>query len=437
MVTDDPAAGPRIERRDIRRWLLWVTAGLLLSWFAVQVGARLGSAAPPFVGSYALRAGPASLLAPVVAGTVLVLSHRGVVDRLPWSAVLAVGYLAAGCWAVALAVVDGGAGLSSGLAPLRAELSAVGGEPGGYLRAFTTTEGVPPAGVRGHPPGAGLLLAGLHQAGVTGPVTTGLVVVAIGALTVPLALQAVRGVCGDLPARRYLPVLALAPWAVWLAVSPDAVAAALAAAVLATGVYASDHRRTGPPAVLAGAAAGLLLGTASMFAYAAPWMGLCLGCLYFARRRAALNLVTGAGALVAVGTAQLAGFRWVDGLLAAQRDFADRVGPHRSALWWAAISAAALVLAAGPALAASLRKVRNTPAWPFLVGAGAAVLFTVLAGLARGGVEHAWLPFLPWLTVAAVAPERPGGPAPPAPLATAATGALAALLIQAVLSSPW
>ena len=135
--------------------------------------------------------------------------------------------------------------------------------------------------------------------------------------------------------------------------------------------------------------------------------------------------------------AGLLGFSWVDGLRVAHADWATRVEPYRSAVWWSGISLVALLLAAGPPLFASLRKVRNTPGWPFLVGAGIAVLFSVLAGLARGGVEHAWLPFFPWLTVAAVAPERQAGPPVPAPLLLVALGALVAVVVEAVLATPW
>ena len=86
---------------------------------------------------------------------------------------------------------------------------------------------------------------------------------------------------------------------------------------------------------------------------------------------------------------------------------------------------------------ASLRKLRNTPGWPFLAGAGAAVLFALLAGLARGGVEHAWLTFFPWLTVAAVAPHRQAGPPVPSPLLLAGAGALEAIVLSAILATPW
>jgi hypothetical protein len=101
------------------------------------------------------------------------------------------------------------------------------------------------------------------------------------------------------------------------------------------------------------------------------------------------------------------------------------------------LSLVALVLACGPPIVASARKIRNTPAWPFLVGAAVAVLFGALAGLARGGVEAAWLPFFPWLTIAAVAPATPGGPLPPVPWLLVGGGVLTALVIEALLATPW
>jgi hypothetical protein len=160
-------------------------------------------------------------------------------------------------------------------------------------------------------------------------------------------------------------------------------------------------------------------------------------CLYFARRRAFLNVATGLGALLPVLAAQFAGFSWIEGLLMARTDYAARVEPNRSAVWWGGISLVVLLLAAGPALVRSARRIRNTPGWPFLVGAGVAVAFSILAGLARGGAEVAWLPFFPWLTVAAVAPTTQGGPTPRSPLLLVAVGGLVAVVVEAVLATPY
>jgi hypothetical protein len=385
----------RVTRWDLFVWLALAAAGLAFTWLAVRFASPLGTDAAPFLGTIRANVRPNSLLAPAVAAAVLAVAAHGWWDRTSWPIVLLTGYLAGLMWTVALAIVNGVHGLYG------------------------------PANHSGEPPGPALVLRSIHRAGVTDPLAVGLLLTAIGALLVPLVLVAVRNGCGDLEARRYLPVVALAPYAIWVAASLDALVAVLVAAMVAAGAWASDNRRTGPKAGAGAITAGLLLGVAAMFSFAVPWMGFSLVCLYFARRRAALNFVTGLGALVPVGVAQLLGFRWVDGLLAAQRE--------RPVLWWGVISLVVLLLATGPVLVASLRKVRNTPGWPFLVGAGAAVLSTVLAGLARGGVEHAWLTFFPWLTVAATAPERQAGPPVAAPLLLVGAGAAAAVVVRALL----
>ncbi|WP_432836859.1 hypothetical protein [Dactylosporangium sp. CA-092794] len=256
-------------------------------------------------------------------------------------------------------------------------------------------------------------------------------------LTIPLVLAAVRDSVGEEAARRYLPVLALAPYAIWTAVSLDGLVALLGAAAIVSGLRASRRRMRGWASTGWGILAGLLVGLASLFSYSAPWLGLSLVCVYFARRRPALNMLSGIGALLPVLGVQLLGFGWTEGLLAAETDYAHRVAPYRSVLWWSAISVVALLLAAGPPIFASARKVRNTAMWPFLVGAGAAIVFSIVAGLARGGAEHAWLPFFPWLTVAAVAPERPAGDPPPSPLLLVGLGAVVAVIVEGVLITPW
>ncbi len=181
---------------------------------------------------------------------------------------------------------------------------------------------------------------------------------------------------------------------------------------------------------------GLLLGTAALFSYAVPWLALSVICVYFVRRRALLNVVTGAAALVPLAMVQAAGFVWTDGLTAAQADLSIRVEPQRSALLWGMVSLAVLVLACGPAIVASARNLRRTPGWPFLVGAGVAVGFAIGAGLARGEMEHAWLPYFPWLLTAAVAPGR-GDEREGAQLLLAGAGAASTVLLAAVLQTAW
>lgn len=425
------------ERKDLVGWLVLVSAGLLLTWLAVEGGARLGTASAPFLGRYRLEVSPLSVVAPLVAGAVLFAAMRGWFESMPWSRLRLVSAVGLFGWAVSLALVDGLSGLTRSLSAdsFLGDVPEVGDDPLAFLRTFTERSAEHTAATRGHPPAPVLLLWALNRAGITGHFPLALIVTAAGALWVPLVLSAVRDVSGETAARRYAPVLMLAPYAVWLAVSLDAVVLTIGAAMTVAGLRAT--RKRGWAAAGWAVLAGVLLGVAALFAYAAAWLGLSIVGIYFARRRAALNLFSGLGALAPVLLASTLGFVWTDGLATAYADFAKHVEPQRSALWWGLISVCALLIAAGPALYASVRKLRNTPGWPFLMGAASAVVFSIAAGLARGGVEHAWLPYFPWLTVAAVAPEEPAGRAAPAPLLLAAAGAATAVIIEAVLLTPW
>jgi hypothetical protein len=428
------------ERRDALCWLLLALGGLALTALAVQLDARLGTASAPFLGRYKIRIGPGSILAPLVAAGVLWAAATPRFARLRWHKIQLFGYMAGLLWAIALALVDGWSGLTKALGSPEeylGDVRQVGSEPLRYLRHFTTDAAYHSVASRGHPPGPVLFLWALQRIGVTDHIVLGFLITAVSVLTIPLVLAAVRDSVGEEAARRYLPVLVLAPYAIWTAVSLDGLVAVLGAAAIVSGLRASRLRVRGWAATGWAVLAGLLVGVAALFSYSAPWLGLSLVCVYFARRRASLNVLSGVGALLPVLGAQLLGFGWSDGLVAAETDYASRVAPHRSVLWWSAISVVVVLLAAGPPLFASARKVRNTAMWPFLAGAGAAVMFSIAAGLARGGVEHAWLPFFPWLTVAAIAPERPGGGPPPTPLVLVGLGAVAAVLIEGVLATPW
>ncbi len=439
------SAGARPQRNateaaDLLRWLIVAAAGLALTALAVHLHARLGTASAPFVGRYRLKLDPGTLLAPAVALTVLAAAATRTTERLPWRALLLAGYASALAWALTLAVVDGGNGLA---APVTnpgeyfRDVAAMASDPGGFLRHFVSASGEHAIATRQHPPGPVLLLWLLDHVGLHRPATIGLAITVVGCLTVPLVLVAMRSLCGEVSARRLAPVIVLAPYAVWVAVSMDSVVATLTAAMVTTGVLASEQHRRGRSAVPLALICGLLLGVAALFSYAAPWLALSVVCVYFVRRRALLNVVTGAAALIPLSLAQSVGFVWTDGLTAAQADFSIRVEPQRSAVVWGVVSLVVLVLACGPAIVASARKIRRTPGWPFLVGAILAVGFAVSAGLARGEMEHAWLPYFPWLLVASVAPERRGGTPALTPLWLVGAGALGAVTLEAVLRTAW
>jgi methylthioxylose transferase len=435
----------RRETRDAAVWLVLVGTGLALTTLAVALDVRLGTASAPFAGSYRIEVSPGSLLAPLVAAAVLLVVRAGRHETLPWRWVLVLSYVAAAAWALALALADGGDGLAGPLADPRthlADVPAVGDDPAGFLRGFVAGSEDYTVATRQHPPGPVLLLWALGRVGIDRPLVLGVLITLIGVASVPLLGVAVRSLCGELSARRLLPVLVLAPYALWLAVSLDAVTLALSAAFVACGVLASERGRGLAGTLALAVTGGLLVGVAALFSYSAPWLGISVLAVYFVRRRPLLNVVTGAAALVPLSVTTAAGFAWPEGLTAAQADFSLRVQPERPFAIWAVLNVLLLLIACGPALVAAARGLRRTPGWPFLVGAASAVVFATVSGLARGEVERSWLTFFPFLLVAAVAPaRRPSSPddpqSSPTPWRLVGLGAASAVVIEAVLRTSW
>jgi hypothetical protein len=428
-VRADPSA------RDVALWLGVVTLGMLVTAIAVASDLKVGVPGAPFTGDYRFKVEIGTVLAPGVALAVVAASRSGRLERLPWTRLLLLAYVAALLWSLSLALVDGGNGLASPVTSpdeYLADVPAVGDDPVRFVDTFVDRAPDYSAATRTHPPGAVLLLWALGRAGWTRPLTLGVLITALGCLTVPFVAIAVRSLCGELASRRLLPALVLAPYAVWVAVSLDGVTAALCAMSIACGVLASEAGRTPRWAITA----GVLLGIAALFSYAAGWLATIPLIVCFMRRRGTTIALMGTGALVPLGAARLMGFVWPDGLTAAQVDWSERIGPNRSWLVWAVLDLVMLAIACGPTLVPALRTMRVSPGWPFVAGAAVAVAFAVGSGLSRGEVERSWLPFFPWLLVPAVAAARGEDP-PRIPPLLLAVGAAAAIVIESILRSTW
>ncbi|MGH8877190.1 MAG: hypothetical protein ACRD0P_07615 [Stackebrandtia sp.] len=435
----DKVADPRDrEHHDATVWMVVLLAGLSTSVLAVAARADLGTDAPPFLLHYQPFVSPRLLFPLLVIAAVLWTATRRWAARLRWRGLLALSYLGSLSWLVSLALLRGADGLTryvrdaDGYTPPVDTTETISE----ILASLSQPDGHASTSVTGHPPGPAILLWSLKILPVS-DLVAGLIWTGLAALTVPLVLLAARSACGRPAARRLAPVLILAPYALWMAVGPDAITAMLGAGALAAACLASDRHRRGWPAFGLALVAGLLLAAATLFAYIAAWLGLSMVCLYFARRRPWHNLATGAVALVPLLVAQAAGFDWATGLTEAYEGFLGRVEAGRSLWWWIPLSITVLVIACGPAVVAGFRKLRNTPGWPFLAGSCAAIVFSIVAGIARGGVEQTWLVFFPWLTIAATAPAVPGGRPLPAPLRLAAIGGMTAVVVGSVLVSPW
>src|SRR4051812_45204252 len=106
---------PWVEVRDLLCWLALAGLGLGLTAWAVHSGARLGTASAPLLGRYRFHLSWLSLLAPAVAAAVLASARAGWFERARWGVVLTGSYLTGLAWALALALVDGAAGLTRSL----------------------------------------------------------------------------------------------------------------------------------------------------------------------------------------------------------------------------------------------------------------------------------------------------------------------------------
>jgi methylthioxylose transferase len=396
---------------------------------------------PPLVGSLDWHPSPRLLVA-VAVGAATVWAGPRLARHLSFGALLAVTWTAGAAWAVGLAAGDG---LDAVAAPLRSRYEYLAAvplvhDPLAFLRGFVGHLATYPTHVKGHPPGLLLGLAGLRSVGLGGAATAAIVVVAIGAAAGPLALVAVRAIGDEAAARAAAPFAAIAPAAVWIATSADALFAGVGAAAVALFAVAT-HKRPGmaPIGGTAGRsarrseglalAAGAVFGVELMLTYGAVPLAALLAAIAIRARRAALLAPALLGAAAVLGAVALAGFAWWDGLRATHHLYAAGVAARRPYAAFLLIDLAAFAVALGPAAAAGLAKVRSPATLTLVAGAVVAVAAADLSGFSRGETERIWLPFAPWFLLAAGALPRAR-----AWLAAQVTLALA---LQAGVHTPW
>lgn len=403
-------------------WLAVV--GAALAWGqALQPGTNLVvGPLPPFIGRFDVR--PGLLLLPALAvAAALALAGPTVAARLRWRSLLLAAPLTAGVWAVTLAAADGLSRLAAPLArssEYRSALPGLDDGPGSFLRNFVSDLPAQSVHVRGHPPGPVLVTWALERVGLAGPGWAAALAIAAGASAASAVAITVRLLAGEAAARRALPFLVLAPTALWVATSMDAVFLGVSSwgiALLAVGL-----RR--PSAAVAG---GVLLGGALFLSYGLAPLGLLALAVVVRRPRAFLLATAGVAAVVAAFT--FGGFWWFDGLAATHTEWARGAGVSRSYGYFLLGDLALLAVLVGPATAAGLTALQDRRLWLLVVPVLAALALSDLAGFSRGEVERIWLPYAPWLLVAAAALPRPRR--------WLVAQAAVALVVQAVLVSPW
>lgn len=340
-----------------------------------------------------------------------------VAQRLPWRAVPWVTWATACAWAFALAMVDG---WSLGFAR-RLETSNE------YLRQVPSVTDIPYAvrsfssrildfqpdswitHVSGHPPGALLTFVWLDRIGLSGGAWAGLLCLLVGSSASAAIVVALRALSGAEIARSAAPFVAVAPTAIWIAVSADGYFAGVAAWGLA--LLALAVRGTTRLSLLTGAGAGLLLGWGIFLNYGLGLIALPAVAVLIAAKdvRSALRALVPAvvAALAVVGVFALAGFWWFDGYVMVQERYWQGIAMNRPFQYWAWANFASVVCAvglgtvAGVSRAFGLTPIKGRSGVHLLVlGALLAIVCADLSMLSKAEVERIWLPYTIWLTAA-------------------------------------
>ena len=449
----------RIARREtlaVAAGAVLVAAAFVLPHLKLGVRPRLdigperfathaGSA--PIFGAWELHAswgtGPAILVA-----VAAVLRGPIVAQRLSWR-VLTLGTWAVACgWAFALAMIDGWQRGFAGRLTTRDE----------YLSQVPTITDIPAAvrtfssrildyqpnswvtHVSGHPPGALLTFVWLDRIGLHGGAWAGLLCLLVGSSAAVAVVIGVRALADEQTARRAAPFVAVAPTAIWVAVSADGYFAGVAAwgiTLLAVAV----HRAVRSPALVA-TGAGLLLGWGVFLNYGLVLLGLpALAVLMSASDWRVMLRVLGPAALAAVGVAvtfAVAGFYWFDGYTLVQQRYWQGIAKYRPFRYWGWANLACVVCAIGLGSVAGISRVfdraairRRSGFHLVLLAMLAVIVCADLSMLSKAEVERIWLPFTVWLTAApALLPVR-------SHRVWLALNAAGALLVNTVMVTNW
>lgn len=337
--------------------------------------------------------------------------------RLRWRLLVLVAWATAAVWAFSLAMIDGWQrGFAGRLADKDEYLPQVPSitDIPKTVRTFSSRilDFQPDSWithVSGHPPGALLTFVWLDRIGLGGGAWAGLWCLLVGSSAAVAILITVRVMADEATARRAAPFVAVAPTAIWVAVSADGYFAGVAAwgiAMLALAV----HGRVRFPALVA-TGAGLLLGWAIFLNYGLTLMAIpALAVLICAPDwRSALRAlgptVLAAVAVVAVFAA--AGFWWFDGYTLVQQRYWQGIASERPFQYWVWGNLAAAVCAIGLGSVAGLGRVfdidaiRRRSGFHLLILAMlVAIVCADLSMLSKAETERIWLPFTVWLTAA-------------------------------------
>ena len=360
----------------------------------------------------------------ILIGAATVLWGPTIAQRLPWRALTFATWATSCLWAFSLAMIDGWQRGFAGRLTARHE----------YLRQVPTITDIPEAlssfsrrildyqpdswitHVSGHPPGALLTFVWLDRIGLSGGAWAALLCLLVGSSAAAAIVVAVRAVADEETARLVAPFVAVAPTAVWVAVSADGYFAGVAAwgiALLALAV----KQKVRVPLLVAGGA-GVLLGWAIFLNYGLMLIAfLALAVLITAVDwNTALRTLVPAALMAGfvVGIFLAFGFWWFDGYQAVQERYWQGIALDRPFQYWSWANFASVVCAiglgsvAGIARAFDIPAIRRAPGLRVLVLAALlAIVCADLSMLSKAETERIWLPFTMWLAAApALLPQQ-------------------------------
>jgi hypothetical protein len=354
----------------------------------------------------------------IAIGAASVMWGQSVAQRLPWRWMPWTVWATACAWAFSLAMIDGWQRGFAGRLTARHE----------YLRQVPSITDIPEmlntfsrrildyqpdswiTHVSGHPPGALLSFVWLDRIGLGGGAWAGLLCLLVGSSAAAAIVVTVRTLADENMARLAAPFVAVAPTAIWIAVSADGYFAGVAAWGIALLALAVRGATRWP--LLTASASGLVLGWGIFLNYglalmAFPALAVLLAAVDW---RAAMRAFIPAAlaALVVVGVFAAAGFWWFDGYTLVQERYWQGIANDRPFQYWGWANLASVVCAIGLGSVAGLGRVfdraaiRLRPGLHLVVlGAIIAIVFADLSMLSKAETERIWLPFTVWLPAAA------------------------------------
>ncbi|WP_308162947.1 hypothetical protein [Nocardia alni] len=285
----------------------------------------------------------------IVIAVLVVLTGPELARRLPWRPMLLSAWAASVAWTFSLAMIDGWQEGFAGRRLARHEeylweagrVTDIGGMLHGFSgRILDFQPDSWATHVSGHPAGALLTFVALDRIGLGGGAWAAWVVVLAGcssAVAVPIALNALGS---PERARKAVPFLILAPAAVWIGVSADALFAGVTVWAVAL-------------------ASGLLFGYGLYLNYGLTLMVIPAGAVLLVRGLRgvvpAVAALIGVALVVAAFTAS--GFWWLDGYHLVVQRYYQGIASERPYSYWVWGNLAATVCAVGLACAAALHRV--------------------------------------------------------------------------------